>query len=507
MSEEKFFEDDSLEQFLRESTSDFKMFPGRRVWHSIYNEVHPGSRWPSVAAAVIILSAILYIGVSNNNSINRSMAGEIKTMPTINEKSILATNGKNASTNNTKAPVEESLIIPQNTERYSVLINKTQAEANGSALNMEDIRSENSEATYYAEPATNALPKAAYDNQLISATTAANTALKPIEVIAPRFSQIKIDPIKYLEKVVEANNEKSLAVANKNIIANSVKPLPQNATQNNQVPSADDKEWMENFAFENKRSIGRFNKFKNNSTLTYYITPSMGFRNIMKPNKEVAAATAGAQQYMLTPNTSSSTSLNQRSALNMEMGMSVKYKATKSFAVKGGLQLNFTQYNIEAMMLDHPTQTALVVEGENGGAALSYRSSIYANTDDGRSNVTLQSKTMQLSAPIGVDMKIMGNKKLTWNAAATIQPTYVFGGKVYAISYDSKNYVQDNSFLRRVNLNVGAETYLTYELKNGAQFVAGPQVRYQLLSTYDKQFKVDERLYNIGLKVGIVKKL
>ena len=36
-------------------------------------------------------------------------------------------------------------------------------------------------------------------------------------------------------------------------------------------------------------------------------------------------------------------------------------------------------------------------------------------------------------------------------------------------------------------------------------FLAGPQFRYQLFSTYNKNIAVTEKLYNIGFKVGVSK--
>ena len=66
-----------------------------------------------------------------------------------------------------------------------------------------------------------------------------------------------------------------------------------------------------------------------------------------------------------------------------------------------------------------------------------------------------------------------------------------------------KNYINDPSFYRRWNLNSSIETFLSYKLNNGAILNAGPQFRYQLLSTYDSRYIYNEKLYNIGIKLGI----
>ena len=55
------------------------------------------------------------------------------------------------------------------------------------------------------------------------------------------------------------------------------------------------------------------------------------------------------------------------------------------------------------------------------------------------------------------------------------------------------------------NINAGIETFLSYKLNNGIIINAGPQLRYQLLSTYDKNYSYDEKLYNLGVKMGITR--
>src|SRR5215212_4300980 len=82
------FYNDNFEQMLKDATEDFRMYPSRRVWHSIYNDLHPGRRWPSLAVCLVLISSVLYMGVSNNNSINSmSRRSGVKTL---NQKNIPA---------------------------------------------------------------------------------------------------------------------------------------------------------------------------------------------------------------------------------------------------------------------------------------------------------------------------------------------------------------------------------------------------------------------------------
>ncbi|HAO03359.1 MAG TPA: hypothetical protein DCQ15_01400, partial [Chitinophagaceae bacterium] len=77
--EKKFYNED-FEQFLRESVESFQMFPSRKVWYGIYNDLHPSKKWPSLAITLLLVSAVLFLGISNNNSINRDTQKKSATL-------------------------------------------------------------------------------------------------------------------------------------------------------------------------------------------------------------------------------------------------------------------------------------------------------------------------------------------------------------------------------------------------------------------------------------------
>ena len=138
----------------------------------------------------------------------------------------------------------------------------------------------------------------------------------------------------------------------------------------------------------------------------------------------------------------------------------------------------------------------------NGFPELVARSTTLANVS-GIISKKLNNNSYQVSLPIGADIKLTGKNNLKWYLGATIQPTYIAGGNAYLISSDLKNYITDNSLMRNWNLNAGIETFISYKTKAGITINAGPQFRYQLFSTYSNQYTYDEKLYNIGLKIGI----
>lgn len=71
-----FEHNDHFEQFLREATENFKMRPSIRVWNSVYNNIHPSKKSPSVAAFLIFI--VSFFLLNNNNTIISQQRYSIK---------------------------------------------------------------------------------------------------------------------------------------------------------------------------------------------------------------------------------------------------------------------------------------------------------------------------------------------------------------------------------------------------------------------------------------------
>ncbi len=105
---------------------------------------------------------------------------------------------------------------------------------------------------------------------------------------------------------------------------------------------------------------------------------------------------------------------------------------------------------------------------------------------------------------MGISYKLASYDNLEWYADASIQPTFIISGKSYLLSSDFKNYIKEPQALRQWNINTGVGTYINYKME-GISLQVGPQFRYQLQSSYKKEFTTNEKLYNIGIKLGVIK--
>jgi hypothetical protein len=272
----------------------------------------------------------------------------------------------------------------------------------------------------------------------------------------------------------------------KKIVA--AKTAPLEPTENILVLSEEEKVWIENYALYNrpvpKKWAGKLGR-------QIYFTPSVVYRQL---KNIVSAGQSNINQDII-----------QHPSYGLEVGTGINYSLLKRVKIKIGLQLNFTRYNIEAYTNSHPVATTITfISPATGQPYSAYRSTSFSNFD-GIASIKLHNETFQISLPMGADVKIAGNDNLQWNIGATLQPTYVIGGKSYLLSSDKRNYIKETSLLNRWNLNAGFETFLSYKTDNGFIVQFGPQFRTQLFTTNTKQYIIQEKLNNYGFKFGITK--
>src|SRR6185312_13883706 len=66
--ERRFSMNDDFEESLKKHADDFKMIPSKKVWHGIYNDLHPGRRWPSVAMTFLLIFTLVVVGHLNTHT-------------------------------------------------------------------------------------------------------------------------------------------------------------------------------------------------------------------------------------------------------------------------------------------------------------------------------------------------------------------------------------------------------------------------------------------------------
>ena len=476
---------DEFELFLKESADEFRMVPSRKVWYSLYNNLHPDRKWPSMAVCLLILTAVLYLGIANNNSLSSAA----KKASSENFSNIL--NEKN--TRNTVTFSASDYIQTKNKkqQKFSLTINKNE----NTKLN-DDFVTNNIEVP---------ITLTTSEDVSVVNTTENSPTLKIFSSFIENGEKQNVDVLNsYQKKNPEANKfageptPENTTIENKRFITRlNIETVPAKLLDAASLLEKlyllnIEKSWKEDYAFRNKPAI---NKFKQNSSLSYYITPSSGYRTFAKTTEQYTPAISSSFSAAQTNN--EATVLLDNAALNLEAGAILQYNISKTIRIKGGLQANYTNYISSVTALGHPSLTSVTLNNNNN---TNIRSSNYSTK---AGNDKINKTTMQVALPLGADIKIAGNKKLNWYAGGSIQPTYVIGGNAFVLSTDEKYYVSENALLRKMNLNTSIETFISFKSSNGVILNVGPQFRYQLLSTYKKEYGYSEKVYNVGLKIGV----
>ena len=197
--------------------------------------------------------------------------------------------------------------------------------------------------------------------------------------------------------------------------------------------------------------------------------------------------------------------VNHKPALGASFGAGVFYNVSRNFALKGGLQLNFMRYTISAYP-SAPEKTMIALNSTGGGRADTITSYSSIRNIGGTQPEQFQNQYLQVSLPIGAELKLLGDKPFQLNIAGSLQPTYLLSHSTYLLSDNLANYTKESSLARRWNLYSSIETYISYQ-SGDVRIQIGPQFRYQLLSSYDNRYPIREYLMEYGIKFGVIKTL
>lgn len=244
------------------------------------------------------------------------------------------------------------------------------------------------------------------------------------------------------------------------------------------------------------KSRGKIKRFETQ----LYITPTISYRKLTE-NKSYLRSLDPATIPGNYPGLHSSVNnyVTHKPDVGFEVGFGVKYAVSNNLKIRSGLQFNVNRYDVKAFSSSVSVATIAL---NNGSRVDSLNTlSTYSNLYGYKSN-WLQNLSFQLSVPVGVEYLFKGSEKVRFGLATTVQPTYVIGDRAYLITTDYKNYTEVPWLIRRWNVNTSLETFVTIE---GAKtrWQVGPQVRYQLLSSFVSKYPVKENLFDFGLKLGV----
>jgi hypothetical protein len=235
-------------------------------------------------------------------------------------------------------------------------------------------------------------------------------------------------------------------------------------------------------------------------SMMFYFTPTVSYRKLSENKSYLRSASPIGVPYSYAALYDVNSAVTHKPSIGLEVGLTSKYAITKNIKLRGGLQFNLNRYDIKAFKYIPEVATIALNNGSSGVQSIGAISN-YRNFNGGQTD-WLQNFYFQVSTPIGAEIKLYGNEKMHVGVATTVQPTYVLGDRAYLITTDYKNYAEVPWLMRRWNVNTNLETFVAYSTGK-LKWQVGPQVRYQLLSSFVNKYPVKENLFDFGLKVGI----
>lgn len=436
------FYKDEFERFLQNQVKNHRMFPSDVVWRGIYKKLHGDTNWPALTiAAIVLLSALIAISIYFTPN------------PHITPHQIAST--------------EKSLVaVQQNTPAIS---------------------SEDKDIT-----------RVKLHNAVKKTTTLHSNNFLPGQIA----SHQTLPDVGNSDE--EVSNTAEPVTKNDTEISSPVR-LPLN-TAGEQTFEAEQKQ-ADDFLRQHPAEIPLFTTTrqvsqKHRISYQLYFTPSISYRKLTEDrsaedNKSPNAGGPVARNYVADVNKI----VRHTPGTGVEAGVSFRYNLSERLKLTSGFQFNMRGYYIEAYMA--PTEVATIALTGSSGVDSVNTYAVYRTTNGYRST-QLQNRYYQLSIPVGMEWDVIGNKKISFSVAASLQPTYLLNRNAYLISTDFKNYTKSPQMLRNWNLNTNLEASVKF--KSGSyNWQFGPQLRYQQFPTFIRQYPIKENLLDYGIKLGISK--
>ena len=486
---ERNFYNEEFEDLIKQKAGQYKMYPSDKVWKNIHGSLHTRRKW-FIAGMFTLITGILFFA-------GKELLAPSAHIATVKKSTNKSSNSNNNFPENNVADNNESnLSSSKKIAETPIVITPAFIEFNANDASSEKTNNEQSTVTesiadsigniaVYIEGQTNTIPENVSDEADNNFTTKWHRAF-------------------YSHKIDVAEPEKKLST---DLLDNTPSSL-NTALENNSSGSSSSGMELDKKQMSFLQSTAMYElvspKKLNRKYWQLYISPIVTYRTLSGApftttksdiqNGPIAATSQNANPNLYT---------NNKPALGFEIGSSILYRFTRNLSFKVGLQFNYSRYTIDAYA-SNPQPATIALNSINGYPGNTITAFTNIGTVGGQAAVNLQNQYFQLSAPVGFELRVLGNEKLQVHVGATIQPTYLLNRDSYLLTSDYTNYTQAPSLFRKWNVNGAVEAFISY--KTGKiRWQVGPQFRYQLLSTYTSDYPINENLKGFGIKFGISK--
>ncbi len=525
--EDNFYLDD-FELSLKEQANKFKMTPSKKVWHGIYNDMHPGRRWPSITVSLLLVISIVFVGYINTHS-DKELVESKQQAPAksgnINKEQSKSIDQKLVTSE--KTGESKNVSGANSAKQKQVLVSTPFDKSNGqghtlanASNNSNQIKSHNSEVVQNTgimlsdnmqnKPTPTESKKAdgstgkRLSNSLVSNTGEAIANMKSLR-------QPEKDNITSYERSLVNGFEKRLMVDSSILFINEMKIITVNIPDNNSIDNSittnkignDNTILMSaNVVFPAEEGLNIKSRRKQNSKTTWLFYAGSYANTVSFSGNQLTGAN-NQNPLSLPQVTQKDSRIMHNPAIGFEAGVQMNYLFAKKLQFTVGTHFTRSGYNIISNEV-HPTLTTLLLKDKTTGDQYSRNFVTHFGDGHGQSTTTLHNYNYQASLPVGIQYQILGNDKIQFNIGINVEPSLVLKSTGYILSSDGRNYVNVPDLYRKWNLNSNFTPFITFK-SDKLKWNIGPVVRYQWLSTYMDNYTIKEHLINYGIRVGISK--
>jgi hypothetical protein len=462
--------ENNFERFLRDAVDDQRMYPPGRVWNGIYDRVHGKKRMFAIAFLSLGLLLALFIFRDSRQS---SLPGP------------LADNKGPVQSGKTKQPETPAIPLIKTAKTPAV-----STAAPSGIINTPLFYEQVAVTTPAGEPSAADL----YEDQEPENNNSGSGSIT--SAYAP-YGKTPVTTIETMPGVIDNFPRLDIAsgLIKEHFPENEMTPLNNDRHDRKAAATkTEPKLQMAKVAVPAKVAGKRV-------SFGYYIAPGISYRSLYNTRSSKGSGDSADLDK----------AVRHKPGMGMEAGIAWRVQIDRRLQFKAGLQLNYNHYNIKASVA--PARTTTNIELTNGNGQLMVPAS-YENRSDGIIPRWLENKNLQLSIPIGMEFEVSGNDRAQLNIGATVQPSYLIRDKSYLLSTDKKTYTseadlklwnKEDFFVRRFNMNAAIEAFISFNTGKNTRWHIGPQLRYQLFSSYNKAYPFKENLIDYNFKLGFSK--
>jgi hypothetical protein len=443
---------DEFERQLKEKADQFKMYPSDKVWNEVHSSLHTRKRRFVVGMSFLIGSILFLAGTQ--------------------------------------------LISPVHNTRSKPIIGKISTTAKPAAsANLPDF----TVGSFEAAPLINSADHHRSDeNQsgtpsfILSQVNAADRSVSDVQESLIEKNTTRVKPIQTVEQTVSRKPESAVST---NDLMESMQSV-----LNNPAPDIIASEIIpEKPVSQISRNHG------DRYSWEVYVTPTVNTHYLNGINYRTMAQALPTAPIMVVHIANVNGFVDNTPVLGYNVGGNILYRISKNISLKAGLEFSFSRYYINTYN-SSPGQSSATLSSYFGYVADSLINMSNGGSSIDKNPERFQNKYYQLSIPLGVDMKVVSKGKFQLHLGATVQPSYLLNTDAYVLSNDFSSYTKDADAFRRWNLIAGAEAYISYGAGK-IRWEIGPQVRYQIFSTYKNSYPLQENMLNYGIRIGISKSI